>query len=325
MDLRRWAAYILATAAALSGIAPFAEVDGASFTFQNSCKHTVWPGILANGGSPLLADGGFELGVGQAMTIDVPVGWSGRFWGRTGCSFAASASPSAVACQTGDCGGKLQCSGAGAAPPATLAEITLAGTQPSVKQDFYDVSLVDGYNLPVAIAPTSFNSTSSSATASSGQLASAASSPDSYLCQAAGCTTDLNLNCPSELQVRVVTSASGVSSNAGVVACKSACEAFQSPQYCCSGSYANPNTCQPSSYSKLFKQACPRAYSYAFDDPTSTFTCTGADYAIVFCPSSLSLSSPKGVANANDGHRSGAKFIISYWKSLLVLAVLNII
>lgn len=57
-------------------------------------------------------------------------------------------------------------------------------------------------------------------------------------------------------------------------------------KYCCSGEFANPNTCQPSYYSTLFKKACPRAYSYAFDDGTSTFTCKAYEYDIVFCPNS---------------------------------------
>jgi hypothetical protein len=70
----------------------------------------------------------------------------------------------------------------------------------------------------------------------------------------------------------------------GVVACKSACEAFGLDQYCCGGEFANPTTCRPSFYSTIFKRACPRAYSYAFDDGTSTFTCKASDYAIIFCP-----------------------------------------
>lgn len=70
----------------------------------------------------------------------------------------------------------------------------------------------------------------------------------------------------------------------GVVACKSACEAFGLDQYCCSGEFANPSTCKPSFYSSIFKTACPRAYSYAFDDGTSTFTCKAYDYTVVFCP-----------------------------------------
>lgn len=93
-------------------------------------------------------------------------------------------------------------------------------------------------------------------------------------CQATGCVTDLNRRCPEELR-------------AGKgAACKSACEAFGKPEYCCSGSFNNPSSCRPSHYSQIFKAACPKSYSYAYDDATSTFTCTGADYTITFCPDS---------------------------------------
>lgn len=41
----------------------------------------------------------------------------------------------------------------------------------------------------------------------------------------------------------------------------------------------------PNQYTEFFKTACPTAYSYPSDDPTSTFTCKGYnDYAVVFCP-----------------------------------------
>jgi hypothetical protein len=43
-------------------------------------------------------------------------------------------------------------------------------------------------------------------------------------------------------------------------------------------------TCQPTFYSKKFKAACPGAYSYAYDDPSSIFTCAQSpDYTIIFC------------------------------------------
>lgn len=54
------------------------------------------------------------------------------------------------ACQTGDCGGRLQCDGNGATPPASLFEITLGKGN---DKDFYDVSIVDGYNLPLVATP----------------------------------------------------------------------------------------------------------------------------------------------------------------------------
>ncbi|PPR85430.1 hypothetical protein GOBAR_AA35258 [Gossypium barbadense] len=43
-----------------------------------------------------------------------------------------------------------ECSSSGASPPATIAEFTLNGAG---GLDFYDVSLVDGYNLPMMVSP----------------------------------------------------------------------------------------------------------------------------------------------------------------------------
>ncbi|XP_002510549.2 thaumatin-like protein 1 [Ricinus communis] len=227
-------------------------VSGATFTLINRCGYTVWPGILANAGSPALESTGFELPSGGSQSFQSPPNWSGRFWGRTGCTFDPVTGQGT--CLTGDCGSNLiACNGQNAKPPATLAEFTIrSGTQ-----DFYDVSLVDGYNLPMIVEPNGGSGT----------------------CLSTGCVTDLNQQCPNELRV-----GSGE-------ACKSACEAFGTPEYCCSGAYATPDTCKPSIYSQMFKAACPRSYSYAYDDPTSTFTCTGADYVITFCPSLASQKS----------------------------------
>lgn len=244
-------------------------VNGATFTFVNKCDFTVWPGILASAGSPKLDSTGFELKKGSSRSFQAPTGWSGRFWGRTGCNFDGSGQGT---CTTGDCGsGQVECNGSGAAPPATLAEFTL-GTG---GQDFYDVSLVDGYNLPMIVE----------------------GSAGSGACASTGCVTDLNSRCPAELKVD------------GGGACRSACEAFGKPEYCCSGAYGNPTTCKPSVYSQVFKSACPRSYSYAYDDATSTFTCSGANYTVTFCPSSPSLKTsrdPSPKKTGEDGLGSGS-------------------
>ncbi|KAL3514780.1 hypothetical protein ACH5RR_027497 [Cinchona calisaya] len=233
-------------------------ISGAIFTLVNRCNHIVWPGILANAGSSKLDSTGFELPPGQSRSIQAPPSWSGRFWARTGCTFDPSTGQGT--CATGDCGSnQLECNGAGAKPPATLAEFTIGSGPNSGKQDFYDVSLVDGYNLAMMVE----------------------ASGGSGSCGSTGCATDLNRFCPNELR-----SGEGHS-------CKSACEAFGYPEYCCSGAYSSPSTCRPSMYSEMFKSACPRAYSYAYDDATSTFTCTGADYTITFCPSSRSQKSSR--------------------------------
>ncbi len=241
--------------------------SAATFTLQNKCDYTVWPGILSNAGIAPLSTTGFALQKGESKEIKVPSSWGGRFWGRTHCG---EDSTGKFTCVTGDCGsGKLECVGGGAAPPATLAEFTLDG---SGGMDFFDVSLVDGYNLPMVVVPQG------------------GSGPN---CTNTGCVVDLNGACPSDLRV---TSTGGEG-----VACKSACEAFGDAQYCCSGAYGSPDTCKPSTYSQIFKTACPRAYSYAYDDKTSTFTCAGADYLIQFCPSpNTSKKSSEGGPNPVD-------------------------
>ncbi|TKW34335.1 hypothetical protein SEVIR_2G299900v4 [Setaria viridis] len=231
-----------------------------TFTLTNSCGYTVWPGLLSSAGSPPLSTTGFALAAGESRSVDAPPAWSGRIWGRTLC--AADPGSGRFSCATGECGsGAVECAGGGAAPPTTLAEFTLNGAGGI---DFYDVSLVDGSNLPMVVVP---------------QGGSGAT------CGATGCLVDLNGPCPADLKVAGPDGAG--------IACKSACGAYGRPQDCCSGDYGTPATCQPSASSQFFKNACPRAYSYAYDDATSTFTCTSGtvSYLITFCPSMSSLKS----------------------------------
>ncbi|PKA66453.1 Thaumatin-like protein 1 [Apostasia shenzhenica] len=230
-----------------------------TFTITNNCGYTVWPGILSGAGTAALDTTGFALSAGQSRTLQIPSSWSGRLWGRTYCS--TDRSTGSFSCATGDCGsGKQECSVGGASPPATLAELTLDG---SGGMDFFDVSLVDGYNLPMLVVPQGKGIGSGN-------------------CTSTGCPVDLNGDCPSDLRVLLPDSGDGGAS----VACRSACEAFGRQEYCCSGEFGSPSTCKPSSFSQFFKKACPRAYSYAYDDATSTFTCpSGVNYLISFCPS----------------------------------------
>uniref|UniRef100_B8HN72 Thaumatin pathogenesis-related protein n=1 Tax=Cyanothece sp. (strain PCC 7425 / ATCC 29141) TaxID=395961 RepID=B8HN72_CYAP4 len=86
---------------------------------------------------------------------------SGTIWARTGCS--PNTQPwgrGQAVCRTGDCGGQQACQGFSPANGTTLAEFNLfngtnqGGQNPQLfKQDFYDVSNVDGFNVPVQITP----------------------------------------------------------------------------------------------------------------------------------------------------------------------------
>ncbi|KAJ4882265.1 Pathogenesis-related thaumatin superfamily protein [Raphanus sativus] len=123
--------------------------DGAQLILVNNCRESIWPGILGGGGQTTPRNGGFHLGSGEETIIDVPDKWSGRIWGRQGCIFNQNGKGS---CQTGDCnGGSLNCQGTGGVPPATVVEMTLGSSSSPIH--FYDVSLVDGFNLPVSMKP----------------------------------------------------------------------------------------------------------------------------------------------------------------------------
>jgi hypothetical protein len=223
-------------------------------TFVNRVQQTIWVGAGQQTPTPALATTGWMLTAGQSLTITVPDRWNGRFWGRTGCAFNGSGSGH---CQTGDCAGRFQCAQYGTIP-ATLAEFNLNAWN---NLDFYDVSMVDGSNLPMYI-----------------NIAKGATKDpiSSTGCSSAGCTKPVA--CPSALQIKA---------GGAVVGCESACGVLGTDQYCCRGQWAPRSACDPTKwpvdYAAVFKQAEPFAYSYVDDDATSTFTCSGeCDYRIVF-------------------------------------------
>ncbi|RZC70693.1 hypothetical protein C5167_033931 [Papaver somniferum] len=222
--------------------------DGTQLIIVNNCKESIWPGILGSAGHPSPVDGGFHLGSNEQVVLEIPEKWSGRLWGRQGCCFDQNGKGR---CVTGDCARQLHCQGTGGEPPASVVEMTL-GTSTSPLH-YYDVSLVDGFNLPVSMVPVG----------------------GGVGCGIAGCETDLNICCPSALEVK---------QGDKVVGCKSACLAAKSPKYCCTGDYATPQTCKATVFAKLFKAICPRAYSFAYDDSSSLRTCRAPRYVITFCP-----------------------------------------
>ncbi|KZT35717.1 thaumatin-like protein [Sistotremastrum suecicum HHB10207 ss-3] len=256
------AAALLALAFAASNSS---NMDSRTFTVANNCPFTVWPAMFTdlNAGSVVPdAPTGWEAPAGSSISFAVPNNWTaGRIWGRRDCEFSSIAGP--MSCLTGGCNGGLECdphTGTGV-PPVTVAEFTLSSPG---DQDFYDVSLVDGYALPMAITTN-------------------------VGCPTAKCGVDLGPICPPQLQ--------GPFDSSGFpVGCKSACEAnldgnpSDSPN-CCTGSHNSASACPPSGvqFYSFFKGNCPDAYAYAFDEASGTalWTCGAnldADYTITFCP-----------------------------------------
>jgi hypothetical protein len=88
--------------------------QAAIFEIRNECPYTVWAAASPGGGR--------RLDRGQSWTLNVAAGTAmARIWGRTNCNFDAGGRGH---CQTGDCGGVLDCKGWGV-PPNTLAEYAL--------------------------------------------------------------------------------------------------------------------------------------------------------------------------------------------------------
>ena len=235
--------------------------NNVEFRIKNNCRYKIWPGFYgkskSNPNCPLPFNGGWELGSGQTTSFDVPKDlFAVRMWARTNCRNEGNQ----FICDTGRCRPSVQCSGSTGEPPVTLAEFTLNGAG---KKDYYDVSLVDGYNLKMNIRPLSPNSDEHTA----------------YWCKNVGCNTDLNSICPQVLKK--------FDKGGKVISCMSACTKFNTPQYCCAGQFGKPETCKPTqwptNYAAVFKRACQAAYSYAYDDTTSSFFCRKTGYEISFC------------------------------------------
>ncbi|MCO5570748.1 hypothetical protein L7F22_024476 [Adiantum nelumboides] len=122
----------------------------------NTCKQPVWPASQPmRPGIPVLGNGsdGFELPPRERRTLELPATWAGRIWGRTGCNFSNLVNGT-YNCLAGECGVgcSMQCDWWAGVPPVTVFYLNLAGSY-NGDQDIYDVSLEDGFNLPMVALP----------------------------------------------------------------------------------------------------------------------------------------------------------------------------
>ncbi|KAM0746816.1 Osmotin, thaumatin-like protein, partial [Meredithblackwellia eburnea MCA 4105] len=219
------------------------------FIFVNKCPETIWPAITTYITSVTNYTGtrGWEQKTGESKTVSVPSTWNGRTWGRRECSF--------------DCNGNGKCtSGDATVIHEKLGEFNLNSNNGGL--DYWDISAVPGFNLPVTIQPDGS-------------------------CTAVQCTKDINPTCPDDrMKVKA--------GDGTIIGCLSACnakiDAGDNSINCCSGTYANKETCDQTKVYEYdyFKAGCEHA---CFDDkPQNTpvvFTCSASgdpSYTITFCP-----------------------------------------
>lgn len=168
----------------------------------------------------------------------------------------------------------------------------------STGHDFVDMSLVDGYTLPfkVEVSGGSCNRNSQSFT---GMDCSGISMD--------GCPSAEILNGES-VNLNAISTETGKQGG-----CYSPCmkltddkwnsttavapDSSTAGQYCCAGSWGNPDTCNAGSmlqtqYLASVRNMCPEAYGYAYDDKTATIICSSnTEYTVTFhCPSNAARS-----------------------------------
>lgn len=107
--------------------------------------------------------------------------------------------------------------------------------------------------------------------------------------------------------------------------CLSACAKYNKPQYCCTGSYDSPSSCSPNYYSTAAKAVCPDAYSYAYDDQTSTFIISkGPGFEVIFCPGGRSTTiTAARAARSGTAQSSGGSFRFAAGASYPILELLG--
>eukprot|EP01117_Protostelium_nocturnum_P003615 TRINITY_DN1485_c0_g1_i1.p1 TRINITY_DN1485_c0_g1~~TRINITY_DN1485_c0_g1_i1.p1 ORF type:complete len:237 (+),score=74.40 TRINITY_DN1485_c0_g1_i1:248-958(+) len=217
----------------------FINVDGVSSSrsimFINKCKQEIF---LASDSTiselPVLSSG-------QSSNIFLSDSFKGLFWGRTGCHFDSFGYGF---CETGDCGGKKNCFKSSASSSLGASVVDLSLSESFTTLDYYDISLVNGFNLGVSVEPSKTSS----------------DSMNNFKCGRSTCSPSFG-QFPQELARKINGETKG----------------FASP--CEDG-----KECKESKYTQLYKRICPNSRTFSFDDINSTFACKSADYTITFCP-----------------------------------------
>ncbi|KAL0698895.1 hypothetical protein Bca4012_055017 [Brassica carinata] len=235
-------------------------VTSRNITIVNECEFTVWPGIQTTAADHPFNISGFALKKGERREIDPPSTWKGRIWGRTRCSTNKTGS---FSCQTGDCNsGEIECLGNAGTPSLTLAKFDFNNSHGW--NDSYEVSVAQGYNLPLLIAPQ-----------------------NDLTCTRSYCMVASHEDCSLAVEYGDV----GI----GGVSCVNYCEKFHLPKICCESdsdnNYASSEKCQLTvdTQSQDLRDACPLA--------SNLWKCkNSAAYLINFCPLSASNDEENALA-----------------------------
>lgn len=266
-------------------------------------------------GIDLPDQGGFKLNATNGTKIYTGIGpwWESAVWGRTGCTPVNRSDPnSPINCAAAathdmvDGNDSVSPGGAGATNPATKFEWTFDGglVNPTAP-DFYDVSLVDGYNAAVKMYPInstvdrSKNPFDKNHTKFYGNASGTGVELNSLFSKGVGKLSRKKLGIQKDGQIFGIYSACSYYSN------KDTSNATLTKMACCIdpwGSnksapvHCDPDKCLPdeTNPTDFFKQWYPHEYSYAYDDDSSTFQAKGfptnnTEYIVQFCQPNITL------------------------------------
>jgi hypothetical protein len=240
--------------------------------FENRCGYDIWINPLTNAQGKELAPGIVRLRNYEHFTYAIPTieGWGGRFWPKSGCD------SSGHNCEVGQ--SVDPCNPGGCDPPAeTKVEFFFPNsTHPG--DIWYDVSLVDGYSLPVEIVPSVQVGT----------------------CVTTNCALSLN-SCPINEDfvgdLRLIR-------NGRTIKCLAPCKKWNYPPpfghgfneeispgvyLCCPTPPIWPDECRAgpvvnTQYVQLVHRDCPTAYAYSYDDEAGLHNCPdGTSFKVTFC------------------------------------------
>jgi len=219
--------------------------------FLNACDETVWAGASGTTVPADAFDASVELAPGDCLAVPFRSVVGGRAWGGT------------------DCVGDV-CASDGASGRGTLVQFDV----PEDGLSLYNVSLVDGFNLPIEMLPVGV----------------AMPDPDGP-CRAARCAASLEVGCPEPLRrydeggalaycesiCRACGACEGCNDcgDLGAAACG---ECSEVADVCCGGM-----GCEGNAYTTVWTSLCPDALTFAGD--AAYVGCDqSADFDLTFCP-----------------------------------------
>lgn len=279
------AALALLVAALAASSTASAQTTG-RLIVKNNCSFPIWLQLENNAdtpGVPVLpktppsgAANILPLTAGEGpLTVAIPnVGWAGRFFPKLGCD------P-----QTGnDCqGGQAlsPCPAGGCQPPATTKiEFNYANLATS-RDSWYDISLVDGYNLAARITPQGASGGSCSATSCSLSFAACPTNEIDGLGSLLFEQSGTPVWCYSPCDKWTYPTFGGMGNAKMIEPGRSFC----CPHPPVSSGECNAGAVVQTQYVTTVRRDCPSAYSFAFDDMGGNHNCpTATTFDVVLCP-----------------------------------------